>query len=50
MFNSITFCNSRKKYLQFPSFFDKFEFLEKSKMTAILVAIIRYKLARTSEG
>ena len=52
MFNSITLYNSRKKYLQFSHFPGKFEFLVKSKMTAILPAILddvtdtqqRYKL------
>ena len=36
MFNSITFYNSRKKYLQFSHFPGKFELFVKSKMAAIL--------------
>ena len=40
MFNSITLYNFRKKYLQFSHFPGKFEFLVKSKMAAILAAIL----------
>ena len=39
MFNCIICYSSSKKYLKFPSFLDKFEFLVKSKMAAILAAI-----------
>ena len=40
MFNCSVFYSSRGKYLQFPSFSNKFEFLLKSKMAAILPAIL----------
>ena len=40
MFNCIIFCSSRRKYLQFPIFSDKLKFLLKSKMAAILAAIL----------
>ena len=40
MFNSITLYNSSKTYLQFSHFPGKFEFLVKSKMAAILKAIL----------
>ena len=40
MFNYILLYNSSKTYLQFIHFPDKFEFLFKSKIAAILVAIL----------
>ena len=40
MFNCIIFYSCSKKYLQFPSFSDKFEFLVISKMAAIIAAIL----------
>ena len=40
MFNCIIFYSSSKKYLQFSSFPDKFEFLVKSKMAAMWTAIL----------
>ena len=40
MFNSITLYDSRKKYLQVSHFPGKFKVLVKSKMAAILAAIL----------
>ena len=40
MFNCIIIYSSSKKYLQFLSFLGKFEFLVKSKIAAILAAIL----------
>ena len=40
MIKCIIFYNSSKKYLQFPSFADKLEFLVKYKMAATLTAIL----------
>ena len=40
MFNCFFFYSSSIKYLQVPSFSDKFEFWVKSKMAAILVTIL----------
>ena len=40
LLHCIIFCNSSKKYVQFPSFPDIFEFLVKSKMSAIMAAIL----------